>query len=90
MKKKRVFDFIVMLIMLSCMAVLIYGRINYPAAPYREVDGKFLDKQKREHSAEEFRAFKIWEAASFGFLMSSLAGGIIIAVVNEVSKVKNQ
>ena len=42
-------------------AVMAFGFYRYPAAPIRKVDGLYVDKQDRPHSAADFERFRAWE-----------------------------
>jgi len=68
---------------------MLYSLINYPAAPIRQVNEKFLDKQKKEYTADEFRAFKAWETTLFVYFGGAIGGGIIFTAIDKALRKKN-
>ena len=49
-----------------CVAVLLYGFINFIDAPYKPCSpGPYCGKTKKPHTREEYEAFRRWEATLF-------------------------
>ncbi|HEX8738144.1 MAG TPA: hypothetical protein VF721_22610 [Pyrinomonadaceae bacterium] len=90
MKKTLILDYLILAIVAVAVMAMLYGYIKYPAAPIRPVDDKFLDKQKKEYTAEEFRAFKTWEMTLFICIACGIPLGITKAVIDEWLKKENK
>lgn len=65
---------------------MLYGLINYPAAPIRQVGDKFLDKRRSEYTAEEFRAFEAWETTLFTYYGCGIPVVMLIVAVDKMRK----
>jgi hypothetical protein len=56
---------VVAVIIVTFVALVIYGVSRWPAAPITPRDAGYVDKLGRTHSLESFRAFRRWETTYF-------------------------
>jgi hypothetical protein len=90
MKKSGVLNMVILFILAGGVVLMLYGLINYPSAPIRQVNEKFLDKQKNEYTVEEFRAFKIWETTLFVYWFGCIGGGFIVTAIHQALQKEHQ
>jgi hypothetical protein len=56
--------------------VMAYGTYRFPAAPFRLVDGQYIDKRGQTHSREDFERLRTWEGIYITSWVAAAAAGI--------------
>jgi hypothetical protein len=57
----------------ALVVVMAYGVYNFPAAPIRYAEGRYVDKSGRIHSREDFERLHLWERV---FIASWIASAV--------------